>query len=80
MNIREKFVKTELEKIYQVLNNSYEFCSYSILQNDKRFLKIFELLFEINDKANVLRQLFNLIIKWKISFSKRYKKRWMLKH
>ena len=75
MNIREKFVKTELEKIYQVLNNSYEFCSYSILQNDKRFLKIFELLFEINDKANVLRQLFNLIIKWKISFSKRYKKR-----
>ena len=56
MSIREKFVKDELEKIYQFLNNSFEFCPYSMLQDDKKFLKIFELLFEINDKVNVLRK------------------------
>ena len=55
MSLREKFVKGELEKIYQHLNASYEYCPYSMLQ-DKIFLKIFELLFEINDKANLLRQ------------------------
>ena len=52
----EKFVKDELEKIYQVLNNSYEYLPYSKLQDDKKFLKIFELLLEISDKATVLRQ------------------------
>lgn len=56
MNTREKFVKEELEKIYQVLNISYEYLPYSRLQDDKRFLKIFELLFELNNKADVLRQ------------------------
>ena len=59
MNTREKFVKTELEKIYQILNNSYEYCPYSRLRDDKKFLQIFELLFEINDKANVLRKVVN---------------------
>ena len=56
MSLREKVVKNELEKIYQILNNSYEFCPHSMLQDDRRFLKIFELLFQRNDKANVLRQ------------------------
>ena len=56
MSIREKFVKSELEKIYQILNNSYEFCPHSMLQDDRIFLKIFELLFKIYDKANVSRQ------------------------
>ena len=39
-----------------MLNVSYEYCPYSMLQDDKRFVKIFELLFEINDKAKLLRQ------------------------
>ena len=56
MNTREKFVRDELEKIYQVLNTTYEYCPYSMLQDDKRFLKIFEILFELNNKPNVLRQ------------------------
>lgn len=56
MNTREKFVRDELEKIYQVLNVSYEYLPYSRLQDDKKFFKIFELLFEIRDKSNVLRQ------------------------
>ena len=52
----------ELENIYHILNNSYEYCPYSSLQDDKKFLKIFELLFEINDKANVLRQVVKGVI------------------
>ena len=56
MNTRQKFVRDELEKIYQVLNVSYEYLPYSRLQDDKKFFKIFELLFEIRDKSNVLRQ------------------------
>ena len=39
MSPREKFVKDELEKIYQILNNSYDYCPYSSLQDDR---KIFE--------------------------------------
>ena len=56
MSSRTKFMKGELEKIYQQLNVSYEYCPYSQCENDKRVLKIFELLFKINDKVNVLRQ------------------------
>ena len=55
MNTREKFVRDELERIYQVLNTTYEYCPYSMLQDDKRFLKIFEILFELNNKPDVLR-------------------------
>lgn len=39
-------MKRELEKIYQQLNVSYEHCPYSQLENEKKFLKIVELLFE----------------------------------
>ena len=56
MNSRVQFVQGELEKIYQQLNVSYDYTPYSQLENDKRFLKIFEVLFEIKDKANLLRQ------------------------
>ena len=56
MSIRSKFVKEELEKVYNLLNIAYEHCPYSNLEDDKRFLNICELLFEINEKANVLRQ------------------------
>ena len=33
MSLRKNFVKGELEKIYQVLNVSYEYCLYSMLQD-----------------------------------------------
>ena len=39
MSLREKVVKNELEKIYQILNNSYEFCPHSMLQDDRRILR-----------------------------------------
>lgn len=57
MSSREKFVKGEIEKIYYKLNVSYDHCPYSMLQDDKRLAKIFELRFEINEKANSLREI-----------------------
>lgn len=50
-------MKGELEKIYNILSVSYEYCPYSMLQDDKRFVQIFEVLFEINEKVHLLRQI-----------------------
>ena len=59
MNNRSNFVKVELQKIYDNLNSSYEYVDLSRLENDKKFIKIIELLMEINDKSinlkNVLK-------------------------
>lgn len=56
MNSRENFVRGELEKIYNLLNVSYEYCPHLLLQDDKRLVRIFELLFKINEKATFLKQ------------------------
>ena len=56
MKHRAKFVKGELEEIYNLLNASFEYIDYSQVENDKRFIKIFELLMEISEKSNTLRQ------------------------
>lgn len=56
MKSREKFVKGELKNIYKILYVSYDYCPYSDLDYDKRFEKIFELLFEVIAKAHLLRQ------------------------
>ena len=47
MSTRSNFLKSELQKIYNFLNVSYEYADYARLENDTRFLKIFELLMEI---------------------------------
>ena len=56
MKHRAKFVKGELEKIYNLLNASFEYRDYSQVEDDRRFIKIFELLMEISEKSNTLRQ------------------------
>ena len=56
MKHRAKFVKGELEKIYNLLNASFEYTDYSQVEDDRRFIKIFELLMEISEKSNTLRQ------------------------
>ena len=56
MKYRVKFVKGELENIYKLLNASFEYTDYSKLEDDRRFIKIFELLIEISEKSNTLRQ------------------------
>ena len=56
MKYRAKFVKGELEKIYKLLNASFEYADYSQVEDDRRFIKIFELLMEISDKSNTLNK------------------------
>lgn len=82
MSSRENFVKRELEKIYNMLNFINENCPYSMLEDDKRFAKIFELLFEINEKANLFsckRKLSNYLNKRKPSFFKEIQKKTSVK-
>ena len=55
MNSRSNFVKVELQKIYDNLNSSYEYVDLARLENDTKFIKIFELLMEINEKSNTLK-------------------------
>ena len=56
MSTRSNFLKSELQKIYNNLNMSYEYAEHSRLENDTRFIKIFELLMEISDKSNTLNK------------------------
>ena len=54
MSTRSNFLKSELQKIYNNLNMSYESADFSRLENDTRFIKIFELLMETSEKSNTL--------------------------
>ena len=56
MSIRSNFVKSELQKIYNNLNMSYEYVDYSRMENDNKFTKVFELLMEISEKSNTLNK------------------------
>ena len=57
MNNRSNFVKVELQKIYDNLNNSYEYVDLSRLEKDGKFIKIIELLMEISEKSINLKNL-----------------------
>ena len=46
MTTRSNFVKSELQKIYNNLNMSYENVVHFRMENDSRFIKIFELLWK----------------------------------
>ena len=56
MSTRSNFVKSELQKIYNFLNMSYEYADFARLENDTKFIKIFELLMEISEKSNTLNK------------------------
>ena len=56
MSNRSNFVKSELQKIYNNLNSSYEYVDYSRMENDNKFIKVFELLMEISEKSNTLNK------------------------
>ena len=56
MKSSAKFLKGELEKIYNLLNVSFKYANCARLEDDKRFIKIFEMLMEIGEKSNILRQ------------------------
>ena len=56
MSTRSNFVKSELQKIYNFLNVSYEYADFARLENDTKFIKIFELLMEISERSNTLNK------------------------
>ena len=56
MSTRSNFLKSELQQIYNFLNVSYEYADFARLENDTRFIKIFELLMEIREKSNTLNK------------------------
>ena len=56
MTTRSNFLKSELQKIYNSLNMSFEYADFARLENDTRFIKVFELLMEISDKSNTLNK------------------------
>ena len=57
MSVRSNFIKIELQKIYDNLNMSYEYIDFSRLENDTKFIKIFELLMEISNKSKSLKDI-----------------------
>ena len=47
--MRAKFLKSEPNKIYDLLNVNYEYADCARLEDNNRFVTIFELLMEITD-------------------------------
>ena len=56
MSTRSNFLKSELQKIYNNLNMSYEYADFARLENNNQFIKIFELLMEISEKSSKLNK------------------------
>ena len=56
MTTGSNFLKSELQKIYNFLNVSFEYADFARFENDTRFIKIFQLLMEISDKSNTLNK------------------------
>ena len=57
MASRSNFLKSELQKIYDNLNVSYEYADFSRMESDTRFVKVFELLMEIKEKSDTLKKI-----------------------
>ena len=53
---RSNFIKSELSKIYNLLNESYEYAVFARLEDNRKFIRIIELLIEISEKSNTLQQ------------------------
>ena len=54
MSNRSNFLKVELQRICDNLKISYDYANFSRLENDTRFIKVFDLLNEINEKSITL--------------------------
>ena len=55
MSTRSNFLKSELQKIYNNLNITYEHADLARLENGEKFVKVFELLMEMSEKSNTLK-------------------------
>ena len=56
MSARDNFVKSELEKICNKLDECYDKVVITRLENDNRFFKIFELIAELSEKSSNFKQ------------------------
>ena len=56
MSTRSNFLKSDLQKIYNNLNMSFEYADFARLENDTRFIKVFELLMEISEKSSTVNK------------------------
>ena len=45
MTSRTNFLKSELDKIYNLLNASFEYAVFARLEDDRRFIQIFGMSF-----------------------------------
>ena len=59
MSTRADLVKIGIKQIINLLNVILEHVDYDVLEEEKRFIKIFKLLMEISKKSNFLRQVVN---------------------
>ena len=57
MSARVELVKIELNEIYNVLNDSFEYVNIAVLKSDNRFKKIIELIREIKGQSVLLNRL-----------------------
>ena len=57
MSARVDFVKSELNEIYNLLNDSFEYVNIAVLKSDNRFKKIIELIMEIKGQTVLLNRL-----------------------
>ena len=57
MSARVELVKIELNEIYNLLNDSFEYVNIAMLKNDNRFKKIIELIMEIKGQSVLLNKL-----------------------
>ena len=57
MGSRYLFIKGELENIYDELNTGYESVNYTTAVENKRFLDVFKILMEINEKSDTLQRI-----------------------
>ena len=57
MSTRVDLVKIELNEIYNMLNESFEYVNIAVLKSDNRFKKIFEIIIEIKGQSVLLNRL-----------------------
>ena len=57
MSTRVDLVKSELNEIYNLLNDSFEYVNIAVLKSDNRFKKIIELVMEIKGQSVLLNRL-----------------------
>ena len=57
MSARVELVKIELNEIYELLNDSFEYINIVVTKSDNRFKKIIELLMENKSQSVLLNRL-----------------------